>query len=68
MQSPPQLGCASIGVSFQILIHDGTCGGIRIKAHVTEHSSQGRKDAKEGEMGVLLFVGVCGDYHLDVIG
>lgn len=42
IQSPPLLGCASIGSCIQTLIDDGTCRGIRIKAKLTLPSrSQG---------------------------
>lgn len=35
IQSPPLLGSASIGLSIQTIIADGTCRRIRIKALLT---------------------------------
>lgn len=57
IQSPPLLGCASMGICIQTLIDDGTCTGIRIKTLLTLPSTVAKEGCQGGgNVGVCVYM------------
>lgn len=59
-QSPPLLGCGSVGMSIQTLTDDGTWRGIRIKAPLTLPSTVAKKGWQTGGWGECICVRAVG--------